>query len=127
MIEITAKNGYKYVVSNNNLIEANGIGFENLFPIEYSGDVSVFLKAENFNTHSGTDYKGINVGFKLEYLRISDLTKVEVSLYDGNTLLVKNTANDKFFNLPDTIKQHSTPFIISEGTYTEEYWNLGRY
>ncbi len=83
---------------------------------------------ENFNTHSGTDYKGINVGF-----RVSDfqtVTGVTVDLYhDGDsTPFVSNTHNDELLALIGSgTSQLSTPFITSPGTYTEQYWNLGTY
>lgn len=84
---------------------------------------SAFIKTENFNTHVGRDYKGINVGFTLANLAISDLTRVEVSLYDETGKhLATNTATSKFFNLGNDVKQFSSPFITTAGTYTEEYW-----
>ncbi len=88
-----------------------------------------YVEPENFNTHADADYKGINVGFRLgENLNITDLKSVEVSLHRDNERLVTNTANAKFFaELEDTEKQHSTPFIVQNGSYFEEYWNLGRY
>lgn len=80
---------------------------------------------DNFNTHSGNDYKGLNVGFRLESLNISDLSAVMVSLYQDETLLVTNTAKDTLWDLSDDVKQLSTPFIITPGTYVEDYWVLG--
>ncbi|KUO74817.1 MAG: hypothetical protein APF77_11185 [Clostridia bacterium BRH_c25] len=91
----------------------------------YTDPKYYYIMPENFNTHSGADYKGINVGFKLgENLDISDLEVVEVSLLNSGDVLVTNTVNNKFMELEDSNKQHSTPFIVQNGYYVEEYWEL---
>ncbi|HET8884250.1 MAG TPA: lamin tail domain-containing protein [Candidatus Saccharimonadales bacterium] len=84
--------------------------------------------SQNFNTHSGVDYKGINVGF--EIANFADVTEVSVALYrDGETTpFVTNTDNQNLLDLiASGITQLSTPFIITDGMYIEEYWNLGEY
>ncbi len=83
------------------------------------------INGENFNTHSGTDYKGINVGFNIN--DFGTVTDVTVDLYKDATKLATNTSNDELLTLINNGETHlSTPFIIENGTYgTETYWNLG--
>ena len=81
---------------------------------------------ENFNTHKGTDYKGINVGWKLkDGLDFGDIAKIEVKLYSGNELLVTNTAKlSKHAELyKKGTKQFSTPFAFDK--MTDDYWTFG--
>ena len=81
---------------------------------------------ENFNTHKGTDYKGVNVGWKLkDGLDFGDIAKIEVKLYSGNELLVTNTAKlSKHAELyKKGTKQFSTPFAFDK--MTDDYWTFG--
>lgn len=81
---------------------------------------------ENFNTHKGTDYKGINVGWKLkDGLDFGDIAKIEVKLYSGDELLVTNTAKlSKHAELyKKGTKQFSTPFAFDK--MTDDYWTFG--
>lgn len=82
---------------------------------------------ENFNTHQGTDYSGINVGFRLNDFR--DVSSVTVALRVDGATLVSNTGNAALLALinDDNVTQLSTPFISMPGTYTEAYWDLGAY
>jgi hypothetical protein len=83
------------------------------------------VTGENFNTHSGDDYKGVNVGFNIaNFKTVSD---VSVALYDDeDTLLATNTHNQNLLDLIESgVTQLSTPFIATGGTYVEEFWNLG--
>ncbi|HRH55242.1 MAG TPA: peptidoglycan-binding domain-containing protein [Candidatus Paceibacterota bacterium] len=85
------------------------------------------VNAENFNTHSGTDYAGINVGFNVA--NINEFEEVTVELQDaaGNTLAV-NEGVLSMLNplLVGGAAQLSTPFITQNLTYGEEaYWTLG--
>jgi anti-sigma factor RsiW len=115
-------NGYTYTAENANLSEATA-AYEALF-VPYSAEVV----GENFNTHAGTDYKGLNVGFKLEELELSQIQSMTVELYAGEELLATNEAlMEKMNELGDETVQHSTPFIITAGNYNEEYWDLGDY
>lgn len=81
---------------------------------------------ENFNTHKGTDYKGVNVGWKLkDGLDFGDIAKIEVKLYSGDELLVTNTAKlSKHAELYNKgTKQFSTPFAFDK--MTDDYWTFG--
>ncbi len=81
---------------------------------------------ENFNTYAGADYKGISVGFSIDNFKT--VNGVSVSLYDAaGNLLVENVHNTKLLDLinDDGVKQLSTPFIVTPGTYNEEYWQPG--
>jgi len=81
---------------------------------------------ENFNTHSGNDYKGLNVGFSLS--GFASVSAVTVELYNADTRMAVNTHNQKLLDLINAgTKQLSTPFITIPGTYDEEYWTLGDY
>jgi len=119
VISVTDETG-TYTAENNNLAEPNGWLYETLLP------PTPVVTATNFNTHSGTDYKGINVGFTLndEFGTVSD---VRVALFNDGGMIVENTHNQALLDLinDDDVLSHSTPFIMTEGTYVEEYWNLG--
>lgn len=106
-------------VSNETFTEPNGWTFESLSPD---------LHGENFNTHAGADYQGVNVGFHAEGFEAFE--SVEVSLYDaGGNLLVTNTGTQKLADLYAAGEnKFSTPFMTWNGTYGEEiYWNLGEW
>ena len=102
------------------LTEPNGWTFSSLMP-EFYG--------ENFNTHVGADYQGVNVGFHAD--GFEELDSVEVSLYDeNNKLLVTNTGTEELFALyADGENKFSTPFITSNGSYDlgDEFWNFGQW
>ncbi|NLI91887.1 MAG: hypothetical protein GX434_06645 [Peptococcaceae bacterium] len=68
---------------------------------------------------------GYNVGFSLiDGKDASDLSAVEVSLYDkDNQLLAKNTATYKLLRL--TAAQLSSPFNIDGSFQPDGYWNYG--
>lgn len=88
-----------------------------------STSTSPVLNVENFNTYNGS-YKGINVGFNIS--DFENVSAVTVDLYSGTTLLTSNTHNDKLLNLiAGGTKQLSTPFIIQNDDYVEEFWTLG--
>ncbi|HEX7483844.1 MAG TPA: lamin tail domain-containing protein [Candidatus Saccharimonadales bacterium] len=82
---------------------------------------------ENFNTHAGADYKGINVGFSISNFKT--VSAVSVALYDADdNLLATNTHNQKLLDLiSGGTTQLSTPFITTGGSYVEEYWTLGQH
>ncbi|MDF2840799.1 MAG: hypothetical protein K0Q99_1571 [Clostridia bacterium] len=100
-----------------------------MFPATYRNEeAAAYVVAENFNTHSGADYKGINVGFELKSLNTADIASMEVSLFkDGEEPFVTNSADMDMINEEAPAKGHSTPFIITEGSYVEEYWDLGEF
>ncbi len=86
----------------------------------------VQVNTENFNTHSGDDYKGLNVGFNIS--NFSSVSGVSVDLYNGFELLTTNTHNQELLDLiASGTTQLSTPFITVAGDYTEKFWNLGSY
>ena len=117
---------------------SNGLYGLNLYFTDMAGNTSVekiqftidnpapSVNGENFNTHSGSDYKGLNVGFNLA--GFSTVSGVTVELFDGDTPVVANTHNQKLLDLiAGGVNQLSTPFITVDGDYEEEYWNLGTY
>ena len=89
----------------------------------------------NFNTHSGTDYKGVNVGFKLEDgIDFDKISSIMVNLYseEGRLIASNKAIKDKHKELYTAdqippVREFSTPFIVQEGTYKEEYWILGEW
>ena len=125
VITLTDTSGNQYIVENENLIEANEVSYLDVFPDVFEGeDAATYITTQNFNTHSGTDYKGLNIGFTLtDELSIADLANVTVSLVsEDGTILATNTATDKLFELSNDTKELSTAFITINGTYQEEYW-----
>lgn len=92
----------------------------------YEGTAAAtYVVSENFNTHLGTDYRGINVGYKLINLNNFDIEKVEVKLFNGTAELAKNTSiKSKHDELGADEKQFSTPFIVVPGTYREDFWTF---
>ncbi|HEY0948255.1 MAG TPA: peptidoglycan-binding domain-containing protein [Candidatus Paceibacterota bacterium] len=120
-----------YAKPSTAVITVNGIEVENTTLSEQHAWESIIpaVNAENFNTHAGTDYTGINVGFNVS--NISTFTELTVELQDasGNTLAV-NEGNLAKLNelLAQNTTQFSTPFITQNLTYgTEEYWTLGEW
>ena len=86
------------------------------------------VNGENFNTHSGADYQGVNVGFNVA--NFESLESVTVSLLDADgKVLVTNTGTQDLFDLyASGTVQFSTPFITSVGTYDvagDTYWDFG--
>ncbi len=108
---------------------SNFVGYVDNF--KFNGNVYNFepnanpvINGENFNTHSGADYKGVNVGFNIaDFGTVSNVT---VDLYKDATKLATNTSNSALLALINGGEnQLSTPFIIEPGAYTEAYWDLG--
>ena len=123
VIKVTDIYGKEYSVENTNLVEAAG-SFSSLF----EGKEILNIQAENFNTHKGEDYSGINVGFNIGNAEnINAIRSMKVELYSDEELVATNKAiMEKMKEITNGI--FSTPFIIKEGTYTkagEEYWTLG--
>jgi hypothetical protein len=82
------------------------------------------MAGENFNTHSGTDYHGVNVGFNINS-DFGTVSAVKVELFNDSGLLVTNTHTDALLALINSGElQHSTPFVTA-GTYSDIYWNFG--
>jgi hypothetical protein len=113
------------------VITVNGLEVSNTMLSEQQDWATLIptVNPENFNTHSGSDYKGVNVGFNVH--NIQEFTEVTVELQDANgATLVVNTGNLEKLNelLVDGYAQLSTPFITLDLGYaaTEEYWDLGR-
>jgi hypothetical protein len=108
------------VVSNTTLTEPNDWTFETLLPV---------FKGENFNTHNGTDYKGVNVGWFIA--GVDELKSVKVQLFDARArLLVTNVGNvtelQKLYAA--NTNKFSTPFITQGLTYSaDKYWKFGEW
>jgi hypothetical protein len=84
----------------------------------------------NFNTHKGTDYRGVNVGWFLkDGFNFEDVASIKVELYTTTAgvdeLLVTNTAvlgkHEALYGKGE--RQFSTPFGFA--TMTDEYWTFG--
>ena len=117
VITIVDKGGLSYEATLTSLSEATA-SYASLFVAQDAGVI-----AENFNTHVGSDYKGLNVGFRLNELVPSQVDSIKVELVDGsNNVLATNTANEDLLAMEAV--QHSTPFIVTAGAYEEQYWNL---
>jgi len=74
------------------------------------------------------NYYGYSVGFQLtEGLSPADVAAIEVTLFNGETVLAVNTAKEALFGLEDI--KHTSPFNVYGDfeNYTEEYWNLGKW
>jgi hypothetical protein len=84
------------------------------------------VTATNFNTNNDALYKGINVGFTLND-DFRNISSVKVELLKGSEVLVTNSDNANLLALiAGGEKSLSTPFIVTPGSYTETYWNLGQ-
>ncbi|HHV65603.1 MAG TPA: cell wall-binding repeat-containing protein [Peptococcaceae bacterium] len=85
------------------------------------------LKAEDFGvvTSAASGVYGYSVGFSLiDGKDASDLSAIEISLYDeNNNLLAKNTATHRVLRL--TATQLSSPFNIDGPFADDGYWNYG--
>lgn len=94
--------------------------------LELGSYVNPIVTGENFNTHSGADYHGINVGFNINN-DFGTVTSVKVELFKDAELLVANTHNQALLDLINVSGERtlSSPFFVTPGTYTETYWNLG--
>lgn len=106
------------------VVRADGVNFNGtVYDFEPAADP--VLTGENFNTHSGADYKGVNVGFRIND-DFGTVSAVKVELYKDTTKLATNTHNTALLSLINSgARQLSTPFITEPGTYIEDYWNLG--
>ncbi|MDH4617998.1 hypothetical protein [Brevibacillus sp. AY1] len=90
-------------------------------------DAYFALTAEDFGDHSD-DVNEYSVGFNVKGANASDLSEVEVTLYDkdGNELAT-NTAKDGLFKLVlDEKAQLSSPFDV-QGVFTDDIWNYGKW
>lgn len=107
---------------------SNFVGYVDNFKLNgnvynFEPNANPVVNGENFNTHSGGDYKGINVGFNID--DFGTVSNVTVDLYKDATKIATNTSNSALLTLINNGEnQLSTPFIIS-GDYVETYWNLG--
>jgi hypothetical protein len=87
----------------------------------------------NFNTHSGEDYKGVNIGFILQDgIDFDKISSIKVNLYStegtliASNVAIKNKIKDLYTaQTPGPVREFSTAFIAEDGTYVEEYWTLG--
>jgi len=85
----------------------------------------------NFNTHSGEDYKGVNIGFTLQDgIDFDKISSIKVNLYStegtliASNVAIKNKIKD-LYTAQTPVREFSTAFIAVDGTYKEEYWTLG--
>lgn len=118
---LPVENGDHYLL----LKAVDAFGNESKLTSELFQIDETLMEATNFNLHSGTDYSGVNAGIKINQLTdISDIEFVTVKLYSDTTLLATNTSTSKIkeLSLTDNSIELSTPFIVKEGTYVEEYW-----
>jgi putative cell wall-binding protein len=102
--------------------------------VALGGSSVVADKALNYNHVRPQDFavmqlsgvNGYNVGFEVvDGKTASDLEKVEVTLYKGDTVLAKNTSLNKLFNEYPTATQLSTPFNIDGNFNGDGYWIYG--
>lgn len=107
------------------VVRADGVNFNGTV-YDFEPILNPTVTGENFNTHSDTDYRGINVGFRINQ-DFGTVSNVKVELYNDDGILVTNSSNQALLDLinNDNQLQLSTPFIVTPGTYQEEYWNLG--
>lgn len=105
------------------IVRADGVNFNGTV-YDFEPAVNPVVTGENFNTHSGSDYKGINVGFRIND-DFGTVSAVTVDLYKDTTKLATNTHNAALLGLINSgERQLSTPFITEAGTYTETYWHF---
>lgn len=86
------------------------------------------VTAENFNVNIGGDYSGVNVGWNFAGAGLSSIKSIKVELFSGATLLNSNISSPARLTDFQKAGQFSTPFILSEGTYTmaaDDYWSFG--
>lgn len=98
------------------------------------------VAAENFNTHNGTDYRGVNVGFNAN--NFSNVSSAKVELYRGATLEATNTATPTLLSAinntsvvnpscnPGAGSSFGTPFVTVERTYIktdDPCWTMTNY
>ncbi|MGI6603971.1 MAG: hypothetical protein ACOX2S_02650 [bacterium] len=123
---ITGKIGDPQTFENTSLADVAGMEWDSLFPAAISEEAATMT---NFNTHKGTDYKGVNVGWTLaDDFNFDDVASLEVKLYAGDDLLATNTAVlEKHAELfVEGTKEFSTPFSVENGNYGDDpYWTFG--
>lgn len=103
----------------------DALGNESSMVTEAFEKDDTLMNVTNFNLHSGIDYKGVNAGIKVNKLTdINEISSVVVKLYSDDILLATNTSTDKIYDLTLSAGsiELSTPFIVVDGTYVEEYW-----
>ena len=125
-IIINGKAGDKVsITTTSGLSSTEGTKWEQLFDNKEIPTDAIIL--ENFNTHKGTDYTGVNVGWSLkEGLNFDDIKSIEVELYSGTEKLATNTAVlKKHAELYKTTKQFSTPFAFDG--FEDEYWTFSEW
>ncbi len=107
------------------VVRADGLNFNGTV-YDFEPAANPIVSGENFNTHNDADYKGINVGFNINN-DFGTVSAIKVELFKNADLLVTNNHNSALLNLVNVSGERtlSTPFIITPGTYTETYWNLG--
>lgn len=114
-------NGSYYLL----LKATDSLGNESTFTSELFEKNDMLITTTNFNLHSDMTYSGVNAGVIINELNdITEIESVVAKLYSGDTLLATNTATNKIYELTLTNGsiELSTPFIIRQGTYVEEYW-----
>ncbi|SDM35696.1 S-layer homology domain-containing protein [Psychrobacillus sp. OK028] len=125
VLVVTPKKGEAQTFENKNLADVAGMEWASLFPQEIPAHVATM---SNFNTHKGSDYKGVNVGWTLkEGLNFEDVESIEVELYSGTEKLVTNTAvlSEHASLYEAGTREFSTPFAFD--ALTDEYWEFGEW
>lgn len=80
---------------------------------------------QDFGVMTISDVNGYSVGFALNGLKLSDVNKIQVSLFKGNTLLATNTSTNQLFASYPDATQLSTPFNIDGNFANDGFWNYG--
>lgn len=127
---MSVENGTELSVPSNGsyylLLKAtDALGNESTLTSEIFEKDDTLMAATNFNLHHDMSYSGVNAGVKINKLNdITEIQSVVAKLYSGDTLLATNTATNKIYelSLTDGSIELSTPFIVNNGTYVEEYW-----
>lgn len=96
---------------------------------ELTVTASAVVNIQNFNTHSGADYKGVNVGF--DVTDVTEFTEVTVELRDANDVTIVTNIGDLEMLNGEIVNGEavlSTPFMTQNLEYGEEaYWTLGEW
>lgn len=85
------------------------------------------VRPQDFGVMQFSGVNGYNVGFQIVDGTARDLASVEVTLYQGETVLAKNTSMSKLLNLYPTATQLSAPFNIDGNFSGDGFWNYGKW
>ncbi|MFT9849627.1 S-layer homology domain-containing protein [Aneurinibacillus sp. REN35] len=123
VIKVTDKKGNTYTVENTKLTGDT----KPIVPQDYTGEAAAeYVAAQDFSIVKTDAVDGYNVGFELKKFPASEVAKAEVSLYNGDKLLVTNTSKDRMFSEKGSEKQLSTRFDLA-GKLTDNHWTYGQW